>query len=224
MARATGLDLGISTKISIEIANHLKGKTTEDAKKILNKVLRKEQPIPFKRFTDGVGHRKIISGPGRYPEKASKEFLKLIEQAEANAQVKGLASQLKIIHLNANKGSDQIRPGRQRRRMFKRTHLEIVVEEQEEPKKSRKKEATPSKEKAEEKKEEPKTEKQAVTETKKEAEKKEEGKKTEEKPVKKKETPKEEKKAEEKEKAKPATEKPSPKKQAQEKKQAEEQK
>lgn len=139
MAKAYGKSLGISTKVSIEIANHLRGKTTTKAKWILEQVLQKKQAIPFKRFTDGVGHRPGGIGAGRYPQKASLEFLKLIKQAEANAQAKGLSEDLIIIHLAAHKAGSQFRQGRQRRRKFKRSHLEIVVKENEaKPKKAKK--------------------------------------------------------------------------------------
>lgn len=141
MAKAISKDLGISTKVSIEIANFIRGKTTGEAKTILNRVLRKKQPIPFKRFTDGVGHRKGANiAAGRFPEKASEAFLAIIKQCEANAQAKGLSSELRIVHLVAQKGTNMFRHGRQRRRKYKRTHLEIVLEEME-PKKAEKKTA-----------------------------------------------------------------------------------
>ena len=76
MARALFRDLDISTKVSIETANFLRGKSTEEAKKILNRVTKKKQAIPFKRFTDGVGHRAGAGlASGRFPLKASKQFL-----------------------------------------------------------------------------------------------------------------------------------------------------
>ena len=110
------------------------------AKDILERVLEKKQAIPFTRFTDGVGHRAGAGiTAGRFPEKASKEFIKLIKDAEANAQTKGLSTELKIVHLLAHKGSNDYHYGRQRRRKYKRTHLEIVVEEQEEKKADKKK-------------------------------------------------------------------------------------
>lgn len=135
MAKAYGRSLGISTKVSIEVANHLRGRTTTKAKWILERVLQKKEAIPFKRFTDGVGHRPGGIGAGRYPQKASEEFLKLIKQAEANAQAKGLSEELIIVHLAAHKASSQFRQGRQRRRKFKRTHVEIVVQEMDKPSK-----------------------------------------------------------------------------------------
>ena len=164
MARALFRDLDISTKVSIETANFLRGKSTEEAKKILNRVTKKKQAIPFKRFTDGVGHRAGAGlASGRFPLKASKQFIAIIEAVEANAQAKGLSSNLKIVHLAAQKGTNQYHAGRQRRRMFKRTHLEIVVEEQEKAPKEIKKKTT--------KKEEVKSESQK-NETKNEEDKK----------------------------------------------------
>ena len=149
MARAMVKDAQISTKVSIEIASFLRGKTTKKALQLLNNVLKKKTAIPFKRFTDGVGHRAGAGiGAGRFPQKASQEFIALIKNAEANAQAKGLSENLKIIHLIAHKASNQFHYGRQSRRKYKRTHLEIVVEEQEEvkeEKKTVKKKQTPKK-------------------------------------------------------------------------------
>ncbi|MCF7871812.1 50S ribosomal protein L22 [Candidatus Woesearchaeota archaeon] len=140
MARALVKDASISTKTSIEMAKFLKGKTTEKAKTILNRVLEKKTAIPFTRFTNGLGHRAGSGiGTGRFPQKATEEFLDLIKSVEANAQAKGLSTNLKIIHLLANKASNQFHYGRQRRRKYKRTHLELVVEEQEETKQDNKK-------------------------------------------------------------------------------------
>ena len=127
IAKAYGRSLGISTKTSVEIANFLRGKSTKKAKQILERVLQKIQAVPFRRFTNGAGHKTGI-GPGKYPQKASEEFLKLIKQAEANAQAQGLSEDLEIVHLCAHRASGQMRQGRQRRQ-FKRTHLEIVVSE-----------------------------------------------------------------------------------------------
>ena len=168
MAKAYGKSLGISTKTSIEIANHLRGRTTTKAKWILEQVLQKKQAIPFKRFTDGVGHRPGGIGAGRYPQKASEEFLKLVKQAEANAQAKGLSENLIIVHLSANKASSQFRQGRQRRRKFKRCHLEIVVQEMDAPKKKaeKKTEEKPAKKEPEKKVEQPVDKKPSVKETK----------------------------------------------------------
>ena len=202
MARAISKDLGISSKVSIEIANFLRGRTSAEAKVILERVLKKKQPIPFKRFTDGVGHRKGAGlAAGRFPQKASEAFLTIIKQCEANAQAKGLSSDLRIVHLVVQRGTNMFRHGRQRRRMYKRTHLEIVLEEFESGDKDSKssKKAPVSKPKAESKKDEKKDEKKDVApkkEEKKEEPKKEVKKEEPKKEVKKEEPKKEEKKEE----------------------------
>ena len=129
MARALGLALSISFKQSVEICSFIRHKKISDAKEVLNKVIRHEKAIPFKRFNHNVGHKTKI-GVGRFPEKASKEILNLLNTVEANAQFKGLnTANLIIEHINANKASKVMRVGRKRGRQAKRTHIEIVVKE-----------------------------------------------------------------------------------------------
>ncbi len=175
MARAAGRDLGISTKVSIEICNFLRHKTTAKARAILNRVLAKEEPIPMKRFKSDRGHKPGMAA-GRYPMNACKEFVKLLDTVEANAQFKGLSTaNLKIGHICANSAGSTYRYGRHRGRKAKRTHLQIVVEEQavketvktkpaldrkSEKKVEEKKEEVKEKPKAEEKKEEVKEKKE----------------------------------------------------------------
>ena len=104
-------------------------KNIDKAKVMLQKVIEKKVAVPFNRYNRDLGHKKKI-GPARYPEKASSEFIKLIESAEANAQFKGLStSNLVIAHISANKSSKAWHYGRKLRRRIKRTNLEIVVEE-----------------------------------------------------------------------------------------------
>ena len=129
MARAIGMALPISFKQSVEICRFIGSKNVSDAKKMLQSVAEKKSAIPFRRYNWDLGHKKKI-GPGRYPEKASKEFIKLIENVEANAQFKGLnTSNLIIAHVSAHKAGKTWHFGRQSRRRMKRTNVEIIVEE-----------------------------------------------------------------------------------------------
>ena len=129
MARALGNSLPISTKHSIEICSFIRNKSLNEAKKILSLVVQHKKAIPFRRFNKGIGHKKIV-GPGRYPENASREIIKLLESVEANAQFKGLnTSNLTISHICAHKSSKTWHYGRKRRRKAKRTNIEIVVME-----------------------------------------------------------------------------------------------
>ena len=129
MARAIGSALPISLKQSVEICRFIKYRNVSDAKKMLENVIEKKAAVPFNRYNTDLGHKTKI-GPGRYPEKASKEFIKLIENVEANAQFKGLnTSNLIIAHVSAHKAGKTWHFGRKSRRRMKRTNVEIIVEE-----------------------------------------------------------------------------------------------
>jgi len=136
MARCVIQSASVSTKHCIEICSHIRGRNAEKARTILSGVIDMKQAIPYRRFNKGVGHRKGRMGPGRYPVKACTEVLKAIESCEANAQSKGLNTDLKIIHICANMASRPWHYGRARRRKMKRTHIEIVLKESEPKKKT----------------------------------------------------------------------------------------
>lgn len=127
-AVARALNLPISSKQSFEISRHLRYKKTSFAKNFLEDVIALRKAVPFKRATRDVGHKPGMSS-GRFPQKAAKEFLKLIKSAEANAQNKGLnTANLTITKLLANKASVPFQGGRHRRGSS-RAHIEIMVEE-----------------------------------------------------------------------------------------------
>ena len=129
MARVIGAALPISFKQSVEICRFVNNKGTNDAKKILHRVIEGEVAIPFRRYNWDLSHKKK-TGPARYPKKASKELIKLIENVEANAQFKGLnTSNLVITHISAHKAGKSLHFGRKSRRKMKRTNIEIVVSE-----------------------------------------------------------------------------------------------
>ncbi len=128
-AIVNGKNIPISRKHAIEIGDHIRGKSLVKAKEILNKVISKKLAIPFKRFKRDIGHKRGMAA-GRYPVKASKEILKLLNSAEANALYKGLKSEdLFIEEFIANKGSTVWRYGRNLRRKAKRTHIKIKLSE-----------------------------------------------------------------------------------------------
>ncbi|MBD3313925.1 50S ribosomal protein L22 [Candidatus Woesearchaeota archaeon] len=164
MARAVGRDLPISTKQAIEVCNSIRKKNLLKAKAMLENVIKKKQPIEFRRFTNGLGHRKGNLTSGRYPIKTSGNILTILNSAEVNGQQKGLnTSKLSIIHVAAKKASGPMRFGRHRGRQAKRTHIEVVLGEVEDSKarkgstvqdketKADKQKKNPEKEKAQEK-------------------------------------------------------------------------
>lgn len=157
LARAKTHSLPVSTKHCVEICRTLRYKTISQAKKILEEVFTFKKAIPFKRHKKDTGHKPGIAA-GRFPQKASKEVLRLLKAVEANAQFKGLnTSSLKITKILANKAPAPSTGGRHRH-TTRRTHLEIEVTETKEKKKPKdssppeaKKEAKKPKVKKEEK-------------------------------------------------------------------------
>jgi len=81
----------ISFKHSKAIARELKGETVTDAEEYLHAVIDGERSVPFRKHNSGVGHRSDIDGwdAGRYPEKASKDFLKLLENVRTTPTSRG---------------------------------------------------------------------------------------------------------------------------------------
>ncbi len=127
-ARALARNRPISSKHGVEISNTLRFRSVEYAKKFLEEVMALKRPVSFTRYTLDVGHKAGMSA-GRYPQKAAREFLRLIKSVEANAQVKGLnTASLKIIKLITNRASPAPSAGR-KRHTARHSHIEIEVGE-----------------------------------------------------------------------------------------------
>ncbi len=142
MARAMGRELPISRKQSIEICNAIRKKYLHEAKIILQDAAAQKKAIPFRRFNRDTGHKPKI-GPGRFAVKASGHILRLIKDAEANAQFKGLnTSQLIIEHISVKRAPTAWHYGRQSRRRMRRAHIEIVVAQKAAAKKEQKSKGT----------------------------------------------------------------------------------
>ncbi|RLE60496.1 MAG: 50S ribosomal protein L22 [Thermoprotei archaeon] len=129
-------DVSISYKETVELLDMIRGKKLSDAKNLLEEVIEMKRAVPFKRFHGKVGHRKG-TGPGRYPVKAAKKILALLNSVESNAEFKGLDTEnLWIIHAAAHKGM-KIRKymprafGRATPYFDQLVHVEIAVEERE---------------------------------------------------------------------------------------------
>ena len=138
-AKVNGMDLPISTKQAIEVCKLLKGKSLEKSRKILQAVIDMEKPVPYTRHNKNVGHRPGRIAAGRYPQKASREILKLVNSLEANAEKKGLnVKALYISTIMPNYASRPMHFGRLRQRKTKRTHIQIIAEEREKQQPQRK--------------------------------------------------------------------------------------
>jgi len=103
-AIAAGRDLRVSYKATVELLNCIRGLKLEAAKRLLADVAEGRRAVPFKRFSGKVAHRRGM-GPGKFPVKAAKEVLRVLESAEANAEFKGLdLNNLWVVHAAAHKG------------------------------------------------------------------------------------------------------------------------
>jgi large subunit ribosomal protein L22 len=132
MSKASGRDLGISTKKAVEICNTLRGKKLEKAKNYLAGVVELKLAVPMKRFRRDTGHKAGMAA-GRYPVKAATAILEILESAESNAQNKGLSTKdMIIVHMCAHTASKPWHYGRKKRQKMKRTHVEVVLAEHKE--------------------------------------------------------------------------------------------
>jgi large subunit ribosomal protein L22 len=105
-AKAMLRERPISLKHSKAVARAIKGMTVADAEEYLEAVVDGERSVPFKQHNTGVGHRSDIDGwdAGRYPEKVSEDFLKLIENARNNADEQGFDGEsMTISHVAPHK-------------------------------------------------------------------------------------------------------------------------
>ena len=125
-----GKDLSISTKHSIEISSFVRHKSVQLAKKQLNLVLEKKLAIPLRRFHKDRGHRSGRIAAGFYPQKATKEILKLLTSLQGYAAHKGLDKEnLYIKEIIPNKASTSYHYGRIRGIQTKATHIKIIAAE-----------------------------------------------------------------------------------------------
>ena len=126
----------ISHKHAREIAVAIKGLSIEKARDYLQAVINKQRAIAFGRYKNQVGHR---SDPGmmsgRYPQKSAKEFIKVLDNLESNAEYKGMdLDRLKIINATVHKGVlvKRFTPramGRATPKNNVLTHVELVAQE-----------------------------------------------------------------------------------------------
>ena len=126
----------ISHKHAREIAVAIKGLSIEKARDYLQAVINKQRAIAFGRYKNQVGHK---SDPGmmsgRYPQKSAKEFIKVLDNLESNAEYKGMdLDRLKIINATVHKGVlvKRFTPramGRATPKNNVLTHVELVAQE-----------------------------------------------------------------------------------------------
>jgi large subunit ribosomal protein L22 len=135
--KASGREIRVSHKSAREVCRTIKGMMLTQAKQYLRDVVAKKKPVPFRRFRKKSGHRHGLEKAfaGRYPVKAASQILKVLGNAEANAENKGLDTErMRIIHAATSQGMKVKRfmpraQGRTTPHFDTPVHVEIVLEE-----------------------------------------------------------------------------------------------
>ncbi|HRZ85731.1 MAG TPA: uL22 family ribosomal protein [Candidatus Paceibacterota bacterium] len=130
-AEVNGKNLRISTKHAKYIAKFIKYKKIDEAIDLLNKVIKKKIAVPFKgelphRKGNKLNGKGMVSG--KYPYRASKEFVVLLKSLLGNVNSNGMdPNKTIIIEVITNKSPNQFhRFGSEK---FKRTHVYIKAKE-----------------------------------------------------------------------------------------------
>ena len=137
IAKASGRELKVSHKAAREICRAIKGMMLNDAKQYLRDVIAKKKAVPYTRYTKKLPHRHglVKTFAGRYPTKASRQILNVLESAQSNGENKGLdIDRLRIMHAAAYQGIKLKRytpraHGRASPKYDTTTHVEIVLDE-----------------------------------------------------------------------------------------------
>lgn len=136
-AKALGKEKAIKPKHAVNVADVLRGMDLETAKDRLEAVMAEEEPIPFKRHNEHAGHRRGDVEAGWFPVRASEGILEVLENAEANAEYKGLDPAVcNVWHISIQRaapdeGTMPRAQGRATSWNKEKCHVEIVLRERE---------------------------------------------------------------------------------------------
>ncbi|HYA21580.1 MAG TPA: 50S ribosomal protein L22 [Thermoproteota archaeon] len=137
VVRASLREVRVSRKHAREIAGWIKGSKISEARSMLERVVRGEVAVPFRRYNKKIPHRKGIGkfSSGRFPKKAAARFIDLIDNLEANAIDRGLdVDALRIVNASAHPGRKMLRYyprafGRSSPKIDELVHIELVASE-----------------------------------------------------------------------------------------------
>lgn len=138
MAKAVSHGVSASTKISTQVCRFIKGMPVAKAKQALLDVMAAKRAVPMFKFFKETAHKPGMA-VGRYPIKASKFVLGVLESAEANAQHKGLSAADLVVHHAVAQQGPTLRGQGRTGGWSKSTHIEIVLAVKKQPAKKDKK-------------------------------------------------------------------------------------
>lgn len=141
-ASARASYMRVSFKNTRETAQAVNGWELKKAQQYLSQVLEHQRAIPFRRYNGSIGRasqgKEFGVTKARWPAKSVKHLQSLIQNAEANAEAKGLdGTKLYISHIQVNRAPKQRRRtyrahGRINKYESSPCHMELVLTEREE--------------------------------------------------------------------------------------------
>ncbi|MFA6036454.1 MAG: 50S ribosomal protein L22 [Candidatus Micrarchaeia archaeon] len=131
-AKAQGYDVEASYKDLSVVCTDIRGTMAEPALTRLKLAAERKIAIPFLRFNKRMAHRRELGGKkGRFPWKAARNVMLILENAIANASAQGIQTPF-IVHAAANKQRTLPRTapkGRRFRNDYETARIEIVLQE-----------------------------------------------------------------------------------------------
>jgi large subunit ribosomal protein L22 len=128
-ARLEGVNA--SYKDLAQVCGRIRNKKTGWALTFLQKAAKGDIPVLYKGHNKRLGHRRELGGrKGRYPKKAARIVLKVLESALANGKSKGLGDYYTILTATANKKHvyPRIAPkGRWSRSFLETARVEVII-------------------------------------------------------------------------------------------------
>ena len=137
VARARGIELPISPKKTYEVLNAIRGLSVDRARAVLEDAIHERRAIPFRRYNQETAHHRG-TGPGRFAVKVAKNVLRVLENAEGNAEYDGLDTDRLFVKVAASargqilKASMPRAHGRSTNWNEQTTSIEIVLAERKE--------------------------------------------------------------------------------------------
>ena len=136
-AISSGRNMRCSPKHGREVCNAIRGMMLDKAIELLEDVIEEKAWIPYRRHKKKRGHHSGMKkwGPGGHPVKASQHIIKLLKNAEGNADNKGLdIDRLKVVHAATQHGRTykafiERAFGKSSPYFENTSHVEIVLEE-----------------------------------------------------------------------------------------------
>ncbi|NHI89483.1 MAG: 50S ribosomal protein L22 [Candidatus Thorarchaeota archaeon] len=134
---ASGRNMRVSPKQCREVCNQIQGMMLDKAIDLLELVIDEKAWIPYRRHRKTRGHHSGMKKwpAGGHPVKASKQILKILKNAEANADSKGLdIDRLRVVHAATQRGRSYKKYierafGKSTPYFEVTSHVEIVLEE-----------------------------------------------------------------------------------------------